>query len=165
MSHNGRVAATWQPPYARPAHWGKGLARLHVDGYVSVEASGWGPGHLTTHRFRQESGGEARVNVDAAAGELRYEVLEDDGTPIPGFGTADCDPIRGDSLDHPLSWQGRRQWPGVDEVRSVRYPGLAANEYYVKLRFVLMPGAKLYAVTIQPAQVMQWGIEIESRID
>lgn len=164
-SHNGRPFQTWREPYAHLARWGKGLARLRVDGYVSVQAAGWAPGYLTTHRFRQEAGGRASVNVDATAGELRYEVLEDDGTPIPGFTAADCDPIRVDSLDHPLSWQGQTRWPGVDEVRSVRYPGLAGNEYYVKLRFMVAPGTKLYAVTVQPPEVMQWHIEVQSRID
>lgn len=164
-SHNGRASETWRPPYAQPSRWGKGLAQLRVDGYVSVEARGWAPGLLTTHRFRQETGGEATVNADASAGELRYELLEDDGTPIPGFTAADCDPIRCDSLEQPLSWQGRTRWPGVLEARSVRHAGLAENEYYVKLRFVIAPGAKLYAVTIKPPEVMQWGITVHTRID
>ncbi len=165
LSHNGRGFETWRPPYAQSSRWGKGLAQLRVDGYVSVEARGWAPGSLTTHRFRQESGGTARVNVDASAGELRYEMLEDDDTPIPGFGADACDPIRVDSLDHPLSWQGRQHWPGVTEMRSVRYPELAENEYYVKIRFVIAPGTKLYSVTIQPPQVMLWQSKIATRID
>ena len=71
---------------------------LRPDGYVSVEAESYAPGVLTTHRFRQESGGTVTVNADASAGELRYEVLEDTGAPIPGFTAAECDPIRTDAF-------------------------------------------------------------------
>ena len=71
-----------------------------------MEAVSYAPGVLTTHRFRQESGGTIGVNVDASAGELRYEVLEDTGDPIPGFTAAECDPIRTDTVNGELSWNG-----------------------------------------------------------
>ena len=28
------------------------------------------------------------------------------GGPVPGRSLADCDEIRGDEIDHPVSWQG-----------------------------------------------------------
>ena len=97
---------------------------LRPDGYVSVEAESYAPGVLTTHRFRQESGGTVTVNADASAGELRYEVLEDTGAPIPGFTAAECDPIRTDTFDTPLTWRGGAGWPGLSEERQAIYPNL-----------------------------------------
>ena len=123
------------------------------------------PGVLTTHRFRQEQGGQMRVNVDASAGELRYEMLEDTGRPIPGCTTADCDPIRADTLDGQLSWNGKPGWPPVSQDRMSRYPQLAQSEYYAKLRFYIAPGAKLYSLTIDPPDVTVWRVKFKSRLD
>lgn len=165
LTHNGRSAQLWQKPYTTPTRRGKGVAVLRRDGYVSVEAASFAPGILTTHRFRQEYGGQIWVNVDAAAGELRYELLEDTGQPLPGYTVEECDPIRVDTLDGLLSWNGRPGWPQVSEARQSRYPSLARSEFYVKLRFYVAPGTKLYSLTIDPPEVMKWQVQIKSRLD
>ena len=103
LTHNGRSPRPYEKAYARPVRRGIGLATLRPDGYVSIEADSYASGCLTTHRFRQEFGGRLNVNVDASAGELGYEVLEDTGKPIPGFTVSDCDPIRCDTLGGILS--------------------------------------------------------------
>jgi hypothetical protein len=141
---------------------GIGVAQLRSDGYVSVEADSYAPGILTTHRFRQESGGTVTVNVDATAGELRYEVLEDTGAPIPGFTAADCDPIRGDTHDSVLSWNGIPGWLGVSEERQSSYPNLPKREFYIKLRFYISPGTKLYSLTLDPPEVTMWQVRSQS---
>ena len=165
LTHNGFSAQPWQGPYSTPNRRGKGVAVLRPDGYVSVEAESYAPGVLTTHRFRQEQGGQIRVNVDASAGELRYELLEDTGQPIPGYTVDDCEPIRSDSLDGLLSWNGKSGWPPVGEDRIGRYPQLAMSEFYVKLRFYVSPGTKLYSLTIDPPDVMKWLVRLKSRLD
>ena len=165
LTHNGYAAQPWQGPYATPTRRGKGVATLRPDGYVSVEAASYSPGILTTHRFRQEQGGQIGVNVDASAGELRYELLEDTGAPVPGCTVADCDPIRGDTLDGQLSWNGKPGWPPVSEDRRTRYPQLARSEFYAKLRFYIAPGAKLYSLTIDPPEVTVWQVRLKSRLD
>ena len=165
LTHNGFSAQPWQGPYSTPNRRGKGVAVLRPDGYVSVEAESYAPGILTTHRFRQEQGGQIRVNVDAGAGELRYELLEDTGQPIPGCTAADCDPIRSDTLDGLLSWNGKPGWPPVNEGRSARFPQLAQSEFYVKLRFYVAPGTKLYSLTIDPPEVTVWQVRLKSRLD
>ena len=165
LTHNGFSAQPWQGPYTTPNRRGKGVARLRPDGYVSVEAESYAPGVLTTHRFRQEQGGQIRVNVDASAGELRYELLEDTGRPIPGCTAADCDPIRADTLDGQLSWNGKPGWPPVSQDRMSRYPQLAQSEYYAKIRFHIAPGAKLYSLTIDPPDVTLWRVKLKSRLD
>jgi len=165
LTHNGRSPQPYEKPYSKERRSGVGLVLLRPDGYVSVEAESYAPGVLTTHRFRQESGGTVKVNVDASAGELRYEVCEDTGLPIPGFTVADCDPIRGDTLDGVLSWNGVSGWPGVSEERQARYPNLQKEEFYVKLRFYISPGTKLYSVTLDPPEVTMWQVKVHQRVD
>jgi len=165
LTHSGYSAQPWQGAYSTPNRRGNGVAQLRPDGYVSVEADAYAPGILTTHRFRQEEGGQIHVNVAADVGELRYELLADSGEPIPGYTAADCDPIRSDSLDAALSWNGKPGWPPVSDSRRGRYPNLVQSEFYVKLRFHIAPGTKLYALTIDPPEVMVWQVKIRTRID
>ena len=164
-THNGRSPRPYVTRYSEGVPKGKGLALLRLDGYVSVEAVSYAPGILATHRFRQESGGTIGVNVDASAGELRYEVLEDTGDPIPGFTAADCDPIRTDTVNGVLSWNGVSGWPGLSEERQGRYPNLQKEEFYIKLRFHISPGTKLYSLTLDPPEVTVWGVKVKGRID
>ena len=157
LTHNGRSERLYEKPYSTKSSSGKGLAVLRPNGYVSVEAESYAPGILTTHRFRQELGSTLRTNVDVSAGELRYEVLEDTGAPIPGFTASDCGPIRSDTLDEVLSWNSVSGWPGVSEERQGRHLNLQKSEFYIKLRFYIAPGAKLYCVTLGPPEVTVWG--------
>ncbi|MEX2577811.1 MAG: LamG domain-containing protein [Verrucomicrobiales bacterium] len=76
---------------------------------------------------------ELLVNFStSAAGSLRCEIQNADGEPIPGFTLADCDELYGDSLEHPLSWNG------VSELKP-----LAGRP--IRLHFELMD-ADLYAL-------------------
>jgi hypothetical protein len=138
---------------------------MRPDGWVAVEAESFAPGILTTHRFQQQPGGSVRVNVNASAGELRYEVLTDTGEPLPGYGPEDCDPIRGDSLDAELRWQGRSGWPAVSEQQQRHIPGLSVNDFYIKLRFHIAPGTKLYSLCLDPPEVTMWQVNVPGRID
>ena len=67
---------------------------------------------------------------------------------------ADCDPIRGDSLDEQLPWNGKPGWPEV-----------AQSEFYPKLRFHIAPGMKLYSLTIDPPEVKVWQVKLKTRLD
>lgn len=97
--------------YAGEGYWhgtGSLIRRysLRLDGFVSVNASMKG-GELLT-RPLTFSGSELRLNVaTSAAGVVRVELQNPDGTPIPGHTLADCDEIFGDALDRPTSWQGK----------------------------------------------------------
>src|SRR5262249_35870409 len=46
------------------------------------------------------------VNVAAAGGELRAEVLDRDSKVIPGLRRDDCVPVRGDSTRAAVTWKG-----------------------------------------------------------
>ena len=81
-----------------------GLATWDLDGFVSINAN-HNPGTLMTKRLRF-SGDRLIVNANAAGGELAIALLDEEGSPIPGFGLDECVPFRGDSVRHEIAWQG-----------------------------------------------------------
>ena len=68
----------------------------------------------------------------SAAGSVRCEIQDAEGTPIPGYTLADSDELFGDSLDRPMTWNG------ISELKS-----LAGK--VTRLRFELKD-ADLYAI-------------------
>ena len=77
---------------------------LRVDGFVSLHATLAG-GELVT-RPLTFSGSQLHLNVStSAAGTVRVELQDLDGSPLPGFSCADCDEIYGDDLDRAVSWK------------------------------------------------------------
>jgi hypothetical protein len=87
-------------------------------------------GTLSTRalRFRNPA---LYLNADAAKGELRVEVLGSDKRPLAGFGAADCEVVRTDSLRHRIGWKG-----------NVSLASLAGKD--VRLKFYLR-NASLYS--------------------
>ncbi len=45
------------------------------------------------------------LNVEAPAGEVTVQVLDEQDRPVPGFTRGDCQPVRVDSLAAPLRWK------------------------------------------------------------
>ncbi len=78
-----------------------GLAFLRKDGFASLRAEG--EGSLFTKPLAAASK-ELLINADATGGEIRAELLDEQGHPIPGFTLADCKPITGDSARHIVTW-------------------------------------------------------------
>lgn len=111
-----------------------GLATLRRDGFASMDA-GDAPGVLTTRplSFR---GRRLFVNVDAAAGELRVEVLGTDGVPLAPFTREACVPVSADSTIQPVVWRDN-----ADLAHLAGQP--------VRLRFHLTRG-RLYAFWVSP---------------
>lgn len=48
------------------------------------------------------------VNCDCPRGWLRVELQAEDGTPIPGYSEADCDPISADAVRREVTWRGNK---------------------------------------------------------
>ena len=106
-----------------------GLAVLRRDGFASLDA-GEMTGSVTT-RPVQFSGSHLFVNAAVAGGELRAELLEMGGTPIPGFTAQEAIPVASDSTKLELKW---RNSPDLEKLASRP----------IRIRFMLRRGS-LYA--------------------
>ena len=111
-----------------------GLATLRRDGFASMEAGAAG-GELTTRPVRF-SGKHLFVNADARSGELRVEVLDQEGRTIEPFTSARCVPVRADRTLAAVTWKGAK-----DLSRLSGKP--------VRFRFRLQ-NASLYAFWVSP---------------
>jgi hypothetical protein len=101
--YSGFSGRHWATKRNEPQGGAVGLAKLRLDGFVSIDA---GDGEVTTKPLRM-SGDRLIVNANASEGSVRVEILDAGGKPIPGFTKDDADPIRGDSVRHAAAWKGR----------------------------------------------------------
>ena len=86
-----------------------GLATLRRDGFVSMRA-GNKEGFLTTEKLSFD-GKYFFVNADVKAkgAQLKVELLDADGNPIPGFTKRDCVVMRGaDKTKQLITWKGKQ---------------------------------------------------------
>lgn len=94
---------------------GIGLATLRKDGFASLDA-GPGGGWLTTRKLLGAS--EVYVNYQAGIdGEIRVEVLDENGNVVPGYSQADCVPLQGDSLEEAVTWSAGQTLPAISPLR------------------------------------------------
>ncbi|MCL4179052.1 MAG: hypothetical protein KJ072_15080 [Verrucomicrobia bacterium] len=108
---------------------------LRTDGFASVNAPYQG-GELITKPLRF-TGRELVLNVStSAAGSLRVEVQNAEGTPVPGFSLGDSTEIVGDAIERVVRWDA-----GSDLSAFANRP--------VRLRFV-MKDADLYSLRFRP---------------
>lgn len=111
-----------------------GLAYLRRDGFASMDAAD-GERTLTTRPLRF-AGRRLFVNVDAAGGQLRAEVLDAAGQVIAPFSRQRCRPASVDETLHELSWDG-----------AADLSSLAGKD--VRFRFYLTNGS-LYSFWVSP---------------
>lgn len=77
---------------------------LRLDGFVSVNAPLSG-GEFITKPFTF-SGDRLELNYStSAAGQMRVEIQDGDGDPLPGFSLDDCEPIYGDHVARFVKWK------------------------------------------------------------
>ena len=111
-----------------------GLAVLRRDGFASMDAGD--PGAMLTTRPVQFRSRYLFVNASTKAGELRVEVLDHDGQPIPPFTRDACLPVRADSTLQAVVWKD-----AADQSSLAGRP--------VRIRFHLRKGS-LYAFWVSP---------------
>jgi len=94
------------------------LLRLsqRLDGFVAL-SSGPGKGTAVT-RPLVFAGNRLRLNA-VSEGAIRVAVLDEDGKPIGGFALENCEPVRGDRLEHEVHWNAG-QALGKLEGKTVR---------------------------------------------
>ncbi|MCA8996333.1 MAG: hypothetical protein KDA80_05105 [Planctomycetaceae bacterium] len=77
---------------------------LRLDGFVSISA-GLEGGRLKTKPITF-NGNSLKLNFSSsAAGAIRVEIQDTNGTPIEGFTLAECDEVFGDAIDRPVAWK------------------------------------------------------------
>ena len=108
------------------------LAKLRLDGFVSVDAGGE-TGTLVTKPFRCD-GGRLSINAAARGGMVGVAVLDESGTRYQGFSRQECALFDGDSTGHNVTWREHLSLEGL-KGRTVR------------LKFYLR-NAKLYAFAV-----------------
>ncbi|OHE80513.1 MAG: hypothetical protein A2107_04055 [Verrucomicrobia bacterium GWF2_62_7] len=108
---------------------------LRLDGFVSVSAPMTG-GELVTKPFKF-TGSKLTLNfATSAAGDVRVEIQDASGKPLPGFKLDDCPPIFGDAIERTVIWKN-----GSDVSALAGKP--------VRLRFVLKD-ADLFSMKFNP---------------
>ncbi len=99
---------------------GVGLATLRKDGFVSLEA-GSATGGVTTKPLRNLEG-ELRLNANARGGEIRVELLDEEGAVLSGFAGGDCQPLEQDGVNQRVGWgAGRDLIPASEKPRRLRF--------------------------------------------
>jgi hypothetical protein len=121
----------WGHKYKHSVDRQIGLVKAKRDRFVA-RVAGEKRGTLAT--IPLTLGGESlALNVDAPRGEVRVQVTDQEGKPVPGFSFADCQPIVADSLSAAVKW---------------KEPLSKLDGKPVRLEFTLM-NAKLYAIEVR----------------
>ena len=100
-THNEDTAEEFREEYQGEYFW----ATWSVDRFAAVEADE--RGFFATPVFDDPL---AALSVNATtypAGEIRVQLTDETGVPIEGYAFAQCDPVRGDEIRHPVTWRGR----------------------------------------------------------
>ncbi|MFZ4628546.1 MAG: hypothetical protein ACOYNR_09495 [Blastocatellia bacterium] len=119
-----------QKNYGHPTHHLRRY-RLRTDGLVAVRAP-WRGGELLTRPLRF-SGRRLRINfATSAAGEIRVEIQDEAGRPLPGFTLDDSLEQIGNEIAREVTWKN-----GADLATLAGRP--------IRLRFV-MKDAELYSI-------------------
>ena len=80
---------------------------LRTDGFVSVNAP-YAGGTMVTVPFTY-TGDHLELNYSTSgAGEIRVELQDEAGQPLPGYTLADCDVLIGDRIAGVVSWHGQQ---------------------------------------------------------
>lgn len=83
---------------------------LRLDGFVSIQADATG-GELLTQPLLL-TGKRLTLNFStSAAGEIRVELQNQQGIPLPGYELEACQPLFGDTLARPVTWQENSALP------------------------------------------------------
>ena len=77
---------------------------LRIDGFSALTAP-YSGGEMITKPFKF-SGSELEINYStSAAGEMQFELQDQDGNPIPGYSIGDCQRIVGNEISRVVRWE------------------------------------------------------------
>jgi len=128
----GRIQLFVTRNYMQP-NWQIERLLLRTDGFASLSAP-WAGGELVTKPLTF-TGQELEINYrTGAAGSVRIEIQDPDGTPLAGFAGADCTGIIGDEIERVVTWKAG---PDVGSLagRPVRLRFILADADVFSFRF------------------------------
>ena len=99
------------------AQFGLGLAKMRLDGFVSIDALDVREGILITRALMTE---KRHLAINAACGKggyLAVEVTDADEKVLEGFSRKDCEVFRGDSVKTVMTWNGQAEIPHNQTLR------------------------------------------------
>ncbi len=109
-----------------------GLAKMRVDGFISLDAGHAREGVIVTRPIRSD-GEKLIVNVECKeGGYVKAEIANLSGEALSGYTWDECDTFTGDSTNHIFSWKGNTRVRQKD---------------YFKIHF-LMRDARIYAFRV-----------------
>jgi hypothetical protein len=89
--------------YLQPS-WHIERLLLRTDGFASLSAP-WAGGEMVTKPLTF-TGSALEINYrTGAAGSVRVEIQDADGTPLAGFAAAECPEIIGDEIERVVAWK------------------------------------------------------------
>jgi hypothetical protein len=100
--YGGKDTEHWQAGHAAMSS-----ATVRRDGFACWKAGPEG-GSITTVPMRMHWATRPMVNVDARGGEVRLEILDEQGQPLPGCAAHECQPITGDHMRQVVSFNSPR---------------------------------------------------------
>jgi hypothetical protein len=127
-----------------------GLAKLRMDGFVSLQAGSVREGILVTRPFLSDG---TRLVINGACGSGGYidvEVVDINDEVLPQRSRADCDTFRGDGVRHVVTW-GEQSFVPVPAPPGMLYQR-AGSPYawagHRKLRFYIR-NARLFSFRLE----------------
>jgi hypothetical protein len=100
-THNEDTAEGFREEYQGEYFW----ATWSTDRFAAVEADE--RGFFATPVFDDPLAGLSVNATTYPSGEIRVQLTDETGVPIEGYTFAQCDPVRGDQIRHPVTWRGR----------------------------------------------------------
>lgn len=119
--------------YAQPsAHLHRYSLRL--DGFASLHAPYKG-GEMVTRPFTFNGSALSLNFATSAAGGVRVEILDEDGTPVPGFGLQDAQELIGNEIERKVMWQDKSDLSKLeDKAIRLRFVLKDADVYSMQFR-------------------------------
>ena len=119
-----------------------GLAKLRLDGFVSLKAGPARTGIVITRPFISY-GSKLEVNARCLpGGSIAAEAVDIHDDVLPGFSRQECNVFTGDSVRHTFTWKGRSEIPVLSKTKPP-YPEPEIGRFR-KIRFY-MDKAELYS--------------------
>ena len=116
---------------------------IRIDGFVSVHADSM-TSEFITKPFTF-SGSQLKVNfLTENQGSMRFELQDDSGKPLVGYGLADCIPLVGDQIEHAVAWKAV---PGTSAIENASVASIQNKP--TRLR-VEMQNADLFSIRFGP---------------